>query len=377
MRSSTLTYSGQALQWTDVSDIQTSLLQKHDLCFQKLTIEVFSSSKMSGESLIASGVISLRKHASQPNQVISSKLRLHESRGRPCGSIEFSGKVVPVIEEIVQTLPSSTSQQLGALLISSLSIKDFTGSSFLGMKSQFCFQLELGKIWKETTAFPSNPKNGSVTMNLQSKVLSASHLSGMELLIHVMGKTMTGGEKIVGTTKFQLQRFLAEPKKHLEITGDIQQGDSFLGKLSIKMCFLPTSSLDSSPVADMAAPTPTVNETSNHNKVTPLPDMKELELSIREQLRKEMKAERDMMMNEIKCQSSELQKSVRSLADIFTKQQQQQQQQVQQPTFVPSEDLALPNDICNWRSVHAMAWLAYQLELPMYMDAFQVFHCFI
>jgi Ca2+-dependent lipid-binding protein len=382
MRSSNMTYSGQALEWTDVSDIQSSLFPKHDLCYQKLTIEVYSSTMLSGESLVASGTISLRKHASKPNQIIPLKLRMHESRGRPCGTIEFSGKILPAVEEPTLPLsmnPAGNHQQLGALLLSSLTTKDFTGSSsFLpGLKAQYSFQLELDKYWKESIAFPANPKNGSVNANLQSKVLSASHLSTMPLLVHVLAKTMTGGEKIVGTARFPLQRFLAEAKKQIEVTSDIQQSDggSYLGKLSIKMCFLPTSSIDTPPSADMAAPSPKAlpmqPAKQHHKEAAMLPDIKDLEKSIREQIRKEMAEERNMMMKEMKNQSQELEKSVRSLAEILHKPKPAAEPVQSQPAFVPSEDLALPNDINNWRSIHAMAWLAYQLELPIYMDAFQ------
>ena len=34
-------------------------------------------------------------------------------------------------------------------------------------------------------------------------------------------------------------------------------------------------------------------------------------------------------------------------------------------------NVKLPSDVCQWRTIHVQAWLAFKMELPMYMDAFQ------
>lgn len=82
------------------------------------------------------------------------------------------------------------------------------------------------------------------------------------------------------------------------------------------------------------------------------------------------------MLKEIKAQGQELNKSVEAIANIIATQTQPPKDNtiMLSKDLIEMNNLSLPKDLNHWRNLHVLAWIAYKLELPMYMDSFKVNH---
>jgi len=88
-----------------------------------------------------------------------------------------------------------------------------------------------------------------------------------------------------------------------------------------------------------------------------------------------------LILDTMKSQSAEMNRSMQAIAELLASQdnnpnpnppKESPSLMFSNKDFVEMNNLTLPKDLHNWRTLHVQAWLAYKLELPMYIDAFKV-----
>ena len=83
------------------------------------------------------------------------------------------------------------------------------------------------------------------------------------------------------------------------------------------------------------------------------------------------------MLEAMEKQNEDLKKTIERLTKKLNTQEKAQQvaptgDQLVAPQIQDIQDLQLPKDIAKWRTAHVQAWLAFEMELPQYLDVFAV-----
>lgn len=72
-------------------------------------------------------------------------------------------------------------------------------------------------------------------------------------------------------------------------------------------------------------------------------------------------------------QNDALSKTIKKLAKTLAEQTKHSEKDPVKKSGIlgSQDDVKLPNDIRKWRNAHVQAWVAFQMELPQYIDSFQ------
>ena len=106
--------------------------------------------------------------------------------------------------------------------------------------------------------------------------------------------------------------------------------------------------------------------------------LKQLNQEFKKQLTTELSRERTQLLDTINSKTAEIINPVASMAtySVPTPTESPSRKSKKLDTFAgisvaEMTNVKLPSDVCQWRTIHVQAWLAFKMELPMYMEAFQ------
>eukprot|EP01038_Epipyxis_sp_PR26KG_P008884 gene8884-11983_t len=87
---------------------------------------------------------------------------------------------------------------------------------------------------------------------------------------------------------------------------------------------------------------------------------------IKKQMQKELTEERKTILNEISTQNQQLTETLKNFQKSLSKKKDNKDEMK-----AVMYNVALPEDVREWRNAHVQHWLAYKLELPQYVPSFQ------
>lgn len=309
--------SGQGLQWSDLSDLKSSVLSREEACYQPLSVSVYTQSTLSGEVLIASGKISLRKAALSIEKAIELFVKLKDHRGRSAGDITLTCILHEAIDSSTLSAmgnEAANMQGLGSIRIHSMALKDLKISTWsMTSKPKIYFQFSLEDKFKEYI-YPENQdtsKSKAIScvypVNLRLPEYSPIAISSMALDVQILCKNAIGIESVLGSGTYSLKHLVMNANKSMDSFSDINLDGKYLGKACLNASYV---SKDSDAIVRKAESPPKAIEKASAAKAEdlgfyeedveeavgkkekqvndPMIDIKQLEANLRDQLKKVM-----------------------------------------------------------------------------------------
>ena len=210
----------------------------------------------------------------------------------------------------------------------------------------------------------------SLRMNTR-RLAVAQLLQSGGLKAEVIGHSMKG-DSVLGRASVSLEKSVAQPGRWVDLVADLIGGagsTTSVGKVRLKVRF----GLGSD--TDLSFPVPSAGDqgisdlkTSQNALNTRVGAMEE---SIKEQLHKELAAERDSILEAMSKQNKVLAHSIESLSKELAKERHAKTSVLDGLVVSRVNSLKLPADVKQWRCAHVQAWISFQMELPQYAEAFQ------
>eukprot|EP01034_Spumella_vulgaris_P039156 gene39156-48362_t len=204
------------------------------------------------------------------------------------------------------------------------------------------------------------------TLKEQTKDMATAQLLKEGAKVRVMSKGMMN-EILVGEANLSLVHVLKQPNEWVDVRSDVSFETKFAGKCVLSAMFVPDrSEFDITSLGDEEVPPQPVEKKQDSG--TSSEDVKQLEARIRTQLEKE----RGELMAAMALQNANLTKSLEALTASLNQERAEKKKQPKDNMKIHEiNELKLPADVKQWRSAHVQAWVAFQMELPQYMESFQ------
>lgn len=361
--------------WSDLQDVQT-LVTKDILKLRRLSITVMDSGISLSGGFLGKGDISLRKAGMALERLDTYTIRLKDVRGRNAGRLEVKMIIQPIPVE-PQADPSLKGKEVGnsAIVTGKLQVLklQFTelkhGTSTFGKNSVYA-KVNLPPSWSQTLPViqQAGNENGWNSLKLETEKFARSHLEKEGLKIEFFSKSSITSDASIGVAQFPLTMATQKSNEWVTIPSQINIQGQFAGKCVMQARFASDETILAQGLAG--------EEERNSLKIsndTLQKRVSQLEQSLRQQLHKEIAEERDALLEKMKTQNAELKGMLEAALKKMKKSKDEEKQVASEPTdqqMPDITDIQLPKNISRWRSAHVQAWLAFQIGLPQYIDAF-------
>ena len=419
--------AGRSVIWDHVTDIATDV-SADTLKYKRLVIVAMDKNNYTGDALMGQGDVGLKGPGSVPNERRQLKIKLKDKKGRAAGYVEVLVSIFPRVDmssgiDVDQDGADDgleATKMNGTLQFNAVSITRSNGNKSDKLYVQFSLSGWRAETTIETDRFGEQTWRWEQA-DIQSKKLNTAQIlqEGLVVKIYKMkGKTPspTADELVAEVPKLNCSALLSQLATFLNIKADASLNGSFVGKFIVGAKFSPekmeaaTKQRETAgkqgivlPLgADQALPTP-LAATSQSTQPAQLAQATQsapsaqiappIKIEDNAQFRK-LKEANDQMAQQmkgmeahikaqmeqlLKSQTSELRKSLEDLEKMQRKAMHVSLAPAPAPAPAKKEkwdifnvtNVELPANVDDWRVAHVQAWLAFQVELPAYMESFQ------
>ncbi|RYH30865.1 hypothetical protein EON65_04035 [archaeon] len=361
-RTSVLKDGGRNPRWSS-PDIEFPV-SKDILVFQRLNVLVMDKNNLSKDSFMGKGHISLRKAGSDASgKSAKYVIRLKDMRGRAAGRLEVVAAIEP-LKDVVnkEAAKEEFSQVLGQLQIAEIEITDARNTAMIG-KQDLYVKLSFPNWTGQTEVNKEAGTKSKWNVKIDTKNVVAAHLQRHGLKVQVLSPGITG-DSTVGDCTIPMDVLIDSSNDFTELRHQLMYEGKPLGKVRVKARF----TTDEGQLQQWAksAPQAENSEASSAavNQELLRRQMSSMESTLKDQIKHELSKERKEMMAQLEAQNKEL----KSTLDKLSRSMSQMKQDNSALTEI--KDVELPKNIARWRTAHVQAWLAFELELPQYLESF-------
>lgn len=416
--------------WKESGDNTVVMAVTHnDLLYKRISLTVSEKKFMKGSVSIGVGDFALRKlGSSAAGTVVEHIIRMKDGRGRPVGRVRLMASLMaPPAEEIAAT-EALDIDDLGELKILRCEVSQLSG---VAAGKKVVMVTQCGSGWMKLSP-PMEVKAGGVDNTLS--VVWEAQMSTSTMPVGVLRERgLTFDVKLAGngsktpaiaTATLPTTPWLIKPGDVVQCEEDLKSGKKKMGKVKVEARYIPTSLAEnevfSIPVGDesvaiaapsVAAPAPILEthvlpSTEVHIEEPINQKLSTLEESLQEKFKEvihhfilnsyfwsyflcivmyqELLKERNQMMKLMAAQNSSLNETINELSKAIVSKlntapaPQSVPVPVKKPVIREEEPpsaqtiprVKLPLDVRTWRNAHVLAWLAFRMELPQYMESF-------
>lgn len=394
--------AGRAASWDSIDDMDTPI--SRDAClFKRLKVTAFDHNNITKNAVMGAGDIGLRGAGAVPNDDKLLVVQLKDKDQRNAGKVELTVCLVPDVDM------TSGLDRDGDGIDDGLE-----GNKMQGNLDVSCIEWNRGKGWDSEKVYPVVRLGGWKGVgdirksegnqlwqwgtSLTAEKVSSAHIAQQGLRLQfckASSSNPTSLDNLLGEMKLMASVCLSTLGEWVDLKGDFIHDGEFKGKFSITMRFTP---LDESKVVDQktkieeqdvkTAMVTSAKEAGPGSKQKPR-GLIESQLqgpgrgdeAINEALtthaskidakNAEMEAHLQKQMKKmLATQTAELQRSMEELELKALKLSQKKEEKKSQLDIFSVTNVALPANVNDWKVAHVQAWLAFDVELPAYMDSF-------
>ncbi len=385
---------GRSAIW-DLSDGSISTpIDADGLCYRRLKVTVMDKNNITSDSMMGEGTIGLKGAGAVPDEDKLLNLKLKDSNGKSAGRVEV---IVNVNRDVDMSTGTDAdgdgiddglqnNKMNGKLHVNNVWLQRTSG----GHKTDKLYvQLKLHG-WEENTGYETD-RFGDTNWRWEPLTISSKKLNTSQILhdgINVRVYKAHGrvaspdSDKLVGELfKFSCKPALNSLDNYRDLKGDLHLDGKMVGKLTIGLKFTPDN-LDNvikqQEVAekqqivkprsgDQLAPDAPISAANTAAKVDHKAVVKLEVNNMEKHLKAQLKQMIDAQTADLKKEITELERQQRKAALGAAKAPPKKEKW----DIFNVTNVQLPANVNDWRVAHVQAWLAFQVELPAYMESFQ------
>jgi hypothetical protein len=387
--------AGRTATWDNIDDILTPVTRDAAL-FKRLRVTAYDHNNITSDAFMGSGDIGLRGTSAVPNEDKLVTILLKDKNHKSAGKIELTLCMVPDVDMtsgidrdgdgIDDGLEANMMQ--GNLDISSIEWKRGAGRDsdnvypvvkLGGWKAVGDVQKSEGNsVWQWGTSFTSEK-------------VSSAHIAqkGLHLFFRkASGANPTPSDKLLGEMKIIGNTALATLGEWVDVKGDFVHDGEFKGKYSMTLRFTPlderkmeeqkaaiqaqgvqtakvTAVKEGGPAGKGAKPQGMIGGPGSGDQAM-MSAMDAKHADMEAHMQKEMKRLLAKQTADLRRSMEELEQKAMRLS---LKKPEAKKDQLD---IFNVTNVQLPPNINDWKTAHVQAWLAFDVELPAYMDSFRV-----
>jgi len=382
--------AGRSAIWDSITDIAANV-SDDTLRYKRLVVTAMDKNNFTKDAFMGVGEIGLRGAGAVPKEEKLLKISMKDKNGRAAGRVEVLVAIYPNVDmSDGQDLDGDgiddgvqATKMNGVLHFNSASIVRQTGSKTDKLYIKFSVS-----GWKAQSSIETD-RYGDQNwrwdpLEIHSKKLNTHQLQREGLTVQVYKMKGKAPSPAHDTMICELVNFSCAPALNqlgtfINVKGDAQHNGSFAGKFVLGMKYVPENEEAVTKQQEAAAKQGFVKPIGGDQAVPTKPEdsaeYKKLKHA-HDEMADQMKGMETHLKHEmeqlIKSQTQELRRSMEQL----------ERQQRKNVSIAPAPkkekwdifnvtNVELPANVNDWRVAHVQAWLAFQVELPAYMEAFQ------
>ena len=391
--------AGRSAVWDSIADISATL-SADALRYKRLKVFALDKNNFTGDALMGSGDIGLKGVGSVQNTSKLLIVNLKDANGKAAGRVEINATVFPEVDMSTGVDMDGDGVDDGVeatKMQGVLEIKNLQWSRNKGSASDVLFATFHMGGWKAKTDCESGDKDDMTwtwrNLQMATKEISTAQLKREGLIVKFWTKaTGISKEKCIGEKKMNASPALGSLGDWAILKGDVNVDGKFLGKSQLSTRFVPEDhsrikeQREKAEELHIVKPKSTkVGNVSDDVPVGPghgdqlLPSLLAEAQKNGESNAMEMKRLKEKVTNMEKSLKSQMQQLVATQtkdlklqmeATMHSPVREKEKPKKEKWDIFNVTNVQLPSNVMEWRTAHVQAWLAFQVELPDYMETF-------